>query len=100
MQVGRTFGANLAQFTGSAVSVQLAYEKINRSGVFILSEGVPGRPGTPCCAKVCGVSINLLFSRSYGFTRAHPRPQRCGSVALHHASLRSLTASRIVGISC
>gem|GEM_PF-6817445 len=51
MQVGRTFGANLAQFTGSAVSVQLAYEKINRSGVFILSEGVPGSRGLPAVQR-------------------------------------------------
>src|SRR5690554_7636334 len=58
-------------------------------------------PGTPCFAKVFGVSINLCFSMTSSLLRTHPRRQRCGSAALHHTSLRSLTAtaSLIVGVS-
>ena len=59
------------------------------------------KPGTPCFAMVFGVSINLCFSMASSLLRTHPRRQRCGSAALHHTSLRSLTAtaSLIVGVS-
>src|SRR5690554_5417467 len=50
-------------------------------------------PGTPCFAKALGVSINPCFSMTSGVLRTHPRQQRCGSAALHHTSLRSLTAT-------
>src|SRR5690554_2783925 len=57
-------------------------------------------PGTPCFAKVFGVSINPCFSKASGFLCSHPRPQRCGSAALHHTSLRSLTATASLIGSC
>src|SRR5690554_1815011 len=59
-------------------------------------------PGTPCFSKVLGASKNPCFSLTSGFLRSHPRRQRCGSAALHHTSLRSLTAtaSGIEGLCC
>src|SRR5690554_6629322 len=57
-------------------------------------------PGTPCFAKVFGASINLCFSMASGFLCSHPRPQRCGSAALHHTSLRSLKATASLIGSC
>src|SRR5690554_5494515 len=63
-------------------------------------QGVPGpmRTGDSLLCKGIGLSINPCFSKASGVLRSHPRPQRCGSAALHHTSLRSLTASRIGGM--
>src|SRR5690554_4689121 len=58
------------------------------------------RPGTPCFAMLFGVSINLFFSRASGLMWSHPRQQRCGCAALHHTSLRSLTAMVLLIGSC
>src|SRR5690554_2256079 len=57
-------------------------------------------PGTPCFSKVLGASINPCFSMASGFLCSHPRQQRCGSAALHHTSLRSLTATASLIGSC
>src|SRR5690554_7567816 len=57
-------------------------------------------PGTPCLAKVLGASISFCFSKASGLLWSHPRRQRCASAALHHTSLRSLTATASLIGSC
>src|SRR5690554_2162647 len=58
-------------------------------------------PGAPCNASRLGLSKSLFIPKAYALLWTHPRLQRCGSAALHHTSLRSLTAtaSLIVGVS-
>src|SRR5690554_1788402 len=44
---------------------------------------------------------HLLLYVGSSFLRSHPRRQRCGSAALHHTSLRSLTAkASMIGSCC
>src|SRR5690554_270714 len=60
------------------------------------------RTGDSLLFKGIGRLENPCFSMTSGFSRSHPRRQRCGSAALHHTSLRSLTAtaSGIEGLCC
>src|SRR5690554_5072316 len=57
-------------------------------------------PGTPCMAQTSDVSVLGCKSATSGLLWSHPRRQRCGSAALHHTSLRSLTATASLIGSC